>query len=85
MNAHIVTIRWHVRLEHVRHSRFGEPRRATIAWAVRPYRTTPGGARAYLYPDAAPAYFPNLPRALAYARAECARRYRRIPKTRRLP
>ena len=70
-------LRWMVRLEHVKPHPFGSSARraGSIAWAVTPY--------AGRFPDGrikgvgAPTYFDSRSRALAWARNECARVYRR--------
>lgn len=67
------TLRWMVRLEHVRPTRFGEAARSGLQWAVTPYiaRTADG----VLVGGFVPTYFPRMSSAHAYARAQMHRTY----------
>ncbi|MBW9118862.1 hypothetical protein JNB63_02020 [Microbacterium trichothecenolyticum] len=66
-------LRWMVRLEHVRPTRFGEKQRAGLQWAVTPYLgRRPDGT---LIGGFVPTYFPNMTKAHAYARAQMHRTY----------
>lgn len=66
-------LRWMVRLEHVRPSRFGETPREGLAWAVTPHvgRRRDGALIGALVPS----YFGSRSRALDYAHKQAERVY----------
>lgn len=67
-------LRWMVRREHVRPTRFGDTR-AGIAWAVTPYvARTPDG---HLIGGFIPTYFATRNAALAYAHRQQRMTYRK--------
>lgn len=68
-------LRWMVRREHTRPTRFGEPARAGIAWATTPYiGRTPDGR---LLGGFVPTYFATRTAALAYAQRQQRMIYRK--------